>query len=428
MLFGTTPGTNVTILSDTQLTVRVPAGSGTVDVRVKSGRDATGVPQNVNNPVFGYGVSAVTTADRFTYGTSPPPPLPPPPGSPPPPPSVPLPGSPPSPPAPPGSPPAPPAPGRVREFAAGSDRGFGSVQLYNPDGSLRFTAAPFGPTFAGGVRTVAADFNRDGVADLVAGTGPGGPTRVVILDGVTQDVLFSTDPFEAAFTGGVYVAAGDLDGDGRADLIVTPDEGGGPRVQVYGGAGLAKLADFFGIDDASFRGGARAALGDVNADGYADLVVSAGFGGGPRVALFDGRSVAGGGRAKLADDFFLFEQALRNGAFVAVGDVDGDGYGDLVGGGGPGGGPRVYALAGRDLLAGTSRVLANFFAGNVENRGGVRVAVKDLDGDTRADVVVGDGTGAGSRVTAYGGAALTAGAAMLGFDAFPGQLAGVFVG
>jgi hypothetical protein len=307
------------------------------------------------------------------------------------------------------------------------------VQFYSADGSLRFTAAPFGSGFTGGVRTAAADFNGDGVADLVAGTGPGGPTHIVVIDGATQQILFRIDPFEAAFTGGVYVAAGDLDGDGKADLVVTPDEGGGPRVQVYSGNGFTKVTDFFGIDDPNFRGGARAALGDLNGDGAADLVVSAGFGGGPRVAMYDGRSIAAGGRTKLASDFFLFEPALRNGAFVAVGDVNGDGYADLVGGGGPGGGPRVFILSGKDVLAGMaggSQPLANFFAGNADNRGGVRVAVKDLDGDGKADVVVGDGTGAGSQVTAYTGQNLTSGDDQdaFTFDAFPGQTAGVFVG
>jgi len=162
--------------------------------------------------------------------------------------------------------------------------------------------------------------------------------------------------------------------------------------------------------------------------------VAAGFGGGPRVAVFTGRSVGDGlPPARLFNDLFVFEQALRNGAFVAVGDIDGDGRGELIGGGGPGGGPRVLALSGADLLAGLSdrsRQVANFFGGNVENRGGIRVAVKDLDGDAKADVVVGDGTGAGSRVTGYRGKDFGGGGAPAAFefDAFPGLTTGVFVG
>src|SRR5205823_4264337 len=164
--------------------------------------------------------------------------------------------------------------------------------------------------------------------------------------------LFNNAPFELGFTGGVYVAAGDVTGDGVPDVVITPDEGGGPRVRVFDGANrFAPVADFFGIDDPNFRGGARAAVGDVNGDGAGDLVVAAGFQGGPRVAGFDGRSLGAGSPVKVFGDFFAFEQTLRNGVFVAVGDIDGDGFADVIAGGGPGGGPRVTAFSGKSLLA-----------------------------------------------------------------------------
>jgi hypothetical protein len=336
----------------------------------------------------------------------------------------------------------------VRGIGAGFDPGAGPVAVRNPvlvtpgtggDGRIRvvdpgtakvarevpaFDAAP-----PGGVRTAAADFNADGVPDLVAGTGPGVATRVRVLDGVTNNELFATDPFEATFTGGVYVAAGDVTGDGRPDLVVTPDEGGGPRVRVFDGNGFARVADFYGIDDPNFRGGARAAVGDVNHDGTGDLVVAAGFQGGPRVAGYDGKSLAGTPRRVFAD-FFAFERELRNGVFLACGDVDGDGFAEVIAGGGPGGGPRVTAFSGKALLEGAHEMRANFFGGDETGRGGIRVAVKDLDHDARADVVVAPGPGSGGRVTAYlgrdiGPAGAPPSALDLGtFD----PAAGVFVG
>jgi hypothetical protein len=138
---------------------------------------------------------------------------------------------------------------------------------------------------------------------------------VEVYDGSTFTRLFAVDPFEAGFTGGVYVAAGDMTGDRKAEVVVTPDEGGGPRVKVYDAGAFALIKDFYGIEDVNFRGGARAAVGDVNGDGVADLLVAAGFGGGPRVAGFDGASIASlpATPTRLFADLFVFEQSLRNG-------------------------------------------------------------------------------------------------------------------
>jgi hypothetical protein len=319
----------------------------------------------------------------------------------------------------------------TQQFGIGPDAtGNGSVQFLNPDKSVRFTVTPF-PGFTGGVRTAAGDFNGDGVADLVVGTGPGTEATVRVLDGVSQAQLFTLQPFPG-FVGGVFVATGDLNADGKADLVISPDEGGGPRVRVFSGNGFVQLADFFGIDDTAFRGGARATFGDLNGDGKSDLIVAAGFGGGPRVAAFNGAALTSTGGPKLFGDFFLFEPGLRNGAYVTAGDLDGDGFAELIGGAGPGGGPRIYAVSGRDLVLNNQQVQkANFFGGDVANRGGVRVTVKNLDGDNRADLVIGAGTGAGSKVTAYAGKAIPVDgtpATLFSFDAVPGFTNGVFVG
>jgi hypothetical protein len=168
-------------------------------------------------------------------------------------------------------------------------------------------------------------------------------------------------------------------------------------VAVYDGAKLAagfnadaQIARFYGIDDPGFRGGARAAVGDVNGDGKADLLISAGFGGGPREALYDGAGLtAVGAPPKLVPDFFAFEDSLHNGAYVALGDLTGDGKADLIFGGGPGGAPRVRVFDGAKLLAAGSfqnldqipqAQLADFYAADASGRGGIRLAVGTVNG------------------------------------------------
>jgi hypothetical protein len=70
VFFGTTAGTSVKYVDDAHITAVVPSGSGTVDVTVQSGvkeTDPNNASNNVNNPIFGYGTSATSSADRFTF-------------------------------------------------------------------------------------------------------------------------------------------------------------------------------------------------------------------------------------------------------------------------------------------------------------------------------------------------------------------------
>jgi ELWxxDGT repeat protein len=322
--------------------------------------------------------------------------------------------------------------------AVGSDAGAGVVRFLNPDRTERFSIMPF-TGFTGGVRTASADFNGDGIADLVVGSGPGIATRVKILNGVDQSVLFDLAPFEAAFTGGVFVAVGDINGDGKPDLLISPDEGGGPRVRIFSGVGFTQIADYFGIDDSAFRGGVRISVGDMDGDGMGEVIVAAGFGGGPRVTVWRGSVVAQGGStpadAAIAN-FFAFETTLRNGAYIASGDFDGDGKADLAFGGGPGGGPRVRIFDGTGILAANGNFSnldelpasqrANFFSGDVNNRGGIRLAVKDLDNDAKADLLTGSGIGGGAKVIGYAGKDLAK--ELFSFDAIASFNNGVYVG
>jgi IPT/TIG domain/Invasin, domain 3 len=73
VFFGSTAASSVTYVSDSEITAIVPTGVGTVNVTVQSGVNETdnissNPDANVNAPIFGYGISAVTTADQFTYG------------------------------------------------------------------------------------------------------------------------------------------------------------------------------------------------------------------------------------------------------------------------------------------------------------------------------------------------------------------------
>jgi hypothetical protein len=278
------------------------------------------------------------------------------------------------------------------------------------------TVTPF-PSFSGGISVAAGDVNGDGTPDLIVGEGTGGSPRVKVVDGTTGQTLADFFAFAPSFTGGVFVAAGDVNGDGRADIIVSADASGGPEVKVIDGTKLnqlsangqiapsALLADFLAYTP-GFTGGVRVAASDINGDGRADIIVGAGAGSGPEVKVIDGTRLnqlsANGEIAPTAllADFFAFAPGLTGGVFVAAGDVNGDGRADIIVGADAGGGPEVKVIDGaklNQLLANgqtaPSALLADFLAFAPSFTGGVFVAAGDVNGDGRADVIVGAGPG-----------------------------------
>jgi hypothetical protein len=301
------------------------------------------------------------------------------------------------------------APGRV---AAGADEG-GAPQVVARDGDVPVSSfLAYGPTFTGGVRVAVGDVTGDGVADIVTGAGPGGGPHVKVFDGVSGAGIWSFFAFAVDFTGGVYVAAGDVDGDGLDDVIVGAGPGGGPHVKVFAGATQLPLADFFAFSP-SFTGGVRVAAGDVNGDGRADLVLGSGPGGGEL------KVVNVGAPNPLAN--YLPYASYTGGVFVAAGDLDGDGRAEQVTGTDEDFGAHVKVFDGL-----TGAAVADFFPYDPNFTGGVRVAVADVDGDRRGDLLLAPGPGGAPTVTRLRG---TDQAPLGSFDAFgPSFTGGVFVG
>jgi hypothetical protein len=157
----------------------------------------------------------------------------------------------------------------------------------------------------------AGNSDGDDAADIVCGAGVGGGPNVTIFSGKDGVRLASFFVFDPGFTGGIYVAAGDLTGDARADVICGAGVGGGPDVAVFNGADFTRLLSFFPYD-AAFTGGVRVAVGDRNNDGRIDIVTSAGAGGGTDVGAFDGLTGTN------IDRFFAQDADFTGGLYVAA--------------------------------------------------------------------------------------------------------------
>jgi Putative Ig domain/FG-GAP-like repeat/Cadherin-like domain len=269
-----------------------------------------------------------------------------------------------------------------------------SVRVVENDGTDR-TIVAYDPAFVGGVRVAMGDINGDGVADIITGAGPGGGPHVRVWNGVNHTEIAGFFAYDPAFVGGISVAAGDVNGDGVPDIITGAGPGGGPHVRVWSGLDFVEIGGFFAYDPA-FTGGVSVTAGDVNGDGRADIITGAGAGGGPHVRVWSGADFTEIG------GFFAYDVAFAGGVDVAAGDVNGDGRADIITGAGPGGGPHVRVWDGATFVE-----IGGFFAFVPEFTGGVTVGAAQLTSDNRADIITGAGAGGGPFVVYWSGSDLS---------------------
>ena len=297
------------------------------------------------------------------------------------------------------------------KIITGPDAGLGPViNTYTYTGASNGSFPAFDASFSGGVRVALA--NIVGTNDIIAGAGPGGGPLVRVFSGRSHNPIYAFFAYPSNLTHGVFVAGGDINGDGQADIIVGPGDGTGssPNVKVFSGTdGTTLLANFFAFA-ANFTGGVRVAGGDVDGDGRADIIAGAGPGSSV-VAVFSGKDQT------LLKNFFAFP-GFTGGVHVAAGDVNGDGFDDIIVGAGDGG-AHVKVFSGQDLVE-----LRSFFA-FANATGGVRVAATDLNGNRRADIIAATGPGDASRLRAFDDTSQVILADLAPYGTFP---AGVFPG
>jgi hypothetical protein len=219
--------------------------------------------------------------------------------------------------------------------------------------------------------------NNDGIKDIVVAAGPGGGPHVKVFDGLSSNEIASFYAYDSRFTGGVNVAVGDLNGDGKLELITGAGPDGGPHVKAFtlnfsGATATAQeVASFMAYDDL-FTGGVSVAAGDVNGDGASDIITGAGAGGGPHVKAFGfGAPAPSLGALRDLASFYAYDANFSGGVSVASGNIDGFGADEIITGAGAGGGPhvKVFSLA----TDGTLSTVSSFYAYDPLFTGGVEV-------------------------------------------------------
>jgi hypothetical protein len=198
----------------------------------------------------------------------------------------------------------------------------------------------------------------------VTGVPEGFGPHVRVFDGETGQPTITNGFFAYGknVRTGIRVAVGDLDGDGKAEIITGTGNGAGTQIRTFNSTGTAVFTPGFFVYDKADRSGIKVAVGDVNGDGEDEIIAGSGSGKVAEIKIYDRYGVKLG-------SFYPYGSTYRSGIKIASGDVDADGYDEIVSGTESGGGPQVRVFE----MNGT--VLGSFFAYDKNFRGGVDVAV-----------------------------------------------------
>lgn len=188
------------------------------------------------------------------------------------------------------------------------------VRVFDANGSLKKEFLAYDAAFQGGVRVAVGDFDNDGRDEIATIPGPGAVPQVKLWE-ANGTFIGGFSALDGLFTGGAYIAALDWNGDGKDEIAIAPDAGGGRRIYIYNRSGA--LVTFIDAYTDGFNSGMR--IAGANFGQQRDRLVAVPVDGTTFVQIF---RKSGSSATELQPGFFAYDRAgYTDGGTVAAGDL-----------------------------------------------------------------------------------------------------------
>ncbi|MBI4992642.1 MAG: FG-GAP repeat protein [Candidatus Magasanikbacteria bacterium] len=196
------------------------------------------------------------------------------------------------------------------------------IMAWRDDGQIYMRVYPYTINYAGELRVAIGDLNGDGFKEVYVAPSDGYPAPIKIYTRHGRKMKQDWYPFGVNYSGGYSLAVANTDGGKKSELLIGAGKNVEPKVYFYNYQ-FYPLASWLAFEK-SFRGGVNVTGGDVNGDGKDEVIVGAGEGKMPIIKVFsaDGKQIG--------SEFFAYQTFTAPGVEVLSADVDFDGKDDVV--------------------------------------------------------------------------------------------------
>ncbi|EKD49305.1 MAG: hypothetical protein ACD_63C00187G0002, partial [uncultured bacterium] len=241
----------------------------------------------------------------------------------------------------------------------------------------------------GGTDVASGDFDGDGHDEIVFAAGPGYKPEVSVRNKFNEEESIFL-AYDKKLRSGVWVSAGDVDGDGKDEIVTAPRKGGNGRVRIFEKDGKARSLEFWPYGP-KFKGGIDIAVAQVDGDPKEEIVFAPESGYKPLVKIYEPQK-----GNDIYKQFLAFDKKFDGGVRISAGDVDLDGGDEIVvGTASKGGQVRVF-----EAQSGKPRGI-EFYPFGRKHKNGVDVGTNDFNDDGKTEIIIGSGVGAANRIKVY---------------------------